>query len=192
MHLRPWYPQQGPALGQNVGSETEQLYKSCWRSERGQRRGGMAGGSLQIQLHNICKHILWWHSPQWKMGSECSTLWHKVNYRNNFTPYSSLNKTFQIFSTAYVWIGMISRSNPSRDGVVIRAQRHNLFTFFFKIWNKLYVFPGESTTPHIIMAVHPTMTFSSLSFWPQWTWQTLNCHMCSQRVGPPLNLQVDG
>ena len=135
MHLWPyWCPQQGPAFGQNVGSEREWLYKSCWRCECSQRRGRMAGGSLQNQLHNICKHILWWHSPQWEMGSECSTLWHKVSGQNIVITYifhESLKS-----STAYVWIGMISRSNPSRDGVVVRAQRHILFNYYHKNQHK--------------------------------------------------------
>ena len=91
------------------------------------------------------------------MGSECSTLWHKVSGQN-------ISKTFILqeflkFSTAYVWIGMISRSNPSRDGVVIRAQRYTLFTFYYKIENKSYVFSRRINHPSFNNGSPPNYDF---------------------------------
>ena len=60
------------------------------------------------------------------MGAECSTLWHKVSpyvYKNTQILIHSCDFNLN-FSTAYAWIGMISRSSPSRDGIVIRTQRY--------------------------------------------------------------------
>ena len=127
------------------------------------------------------------------MGAECSTLWHKVSpyvYKNVQILIHSCDFHLNL-STAYAWIGMISRSSPSRDGIVIRTQRYP-FSHLSNITQiSLFCFLGELTTLHMV-AVPQTSTINSLSFHLLWISQTHNSHMCSLHVGQPQNQQVDG
>ena len=68
------------------------------------------------------------------------------------------------FSTAYAWIGMISRSNPTRDGRVIRTQQYNYFQSLNLQQQNDFCYLGELTIHHTTMAVRQIMTFNSLNF----------------------------